>query len=321
MKFVILDGHAVNPGDLSWDALRAFGEVQVYAHTAPADTIAHIGGADMVLTNKTVITAAILDACPQIRYIGVLATGYNVVDLPAAAARGIAVTNIPAYSTRSVAQFTFALLLELCHHVGEHDRSVHAGDWSACPDFCYWNTPQIALGGKTLGIYGFGRIGRAVAAIAPAFAMRVLVYSRHPDAQTDAGVQFVDAGTLFAQSDVLSLHCPLTDDTRHLINRESLARMKDGAMLINTARGPLIDEAALRDALRSGKLSGAAVDVADCEPIPAGSPLLDAPNCVITPHIAWAPLDTRRRLLEIAVQNVEAFLRGERRNRVETLVL
>ncbi len=318
MKFVVLDGHAVNPGDLSWDELRAFGDVQVYAHTAPADTIPHIGDADMVLTNKTVITADILDACPQIRYIGVLATGYNVVDLPAAAARGIAVTNIPAYSTHSVAQFTFALLLELCHHVGEHDRSVHAGDWSACPDFCYWNTPQIALEGKTLGIYGFGRIGRAVAAIAPAFGMRVLVYSRHPDAQPNAGIQFVDAGTLFAQSDVLSLHCPLTDETRHLINRESLTRMKDGAMLINTARGPLIDEAALREALCSGKLTGAAVDVADSEPIPAGSPLLDAPNCIITPHIAWAPLDTRCRLLAIAVQNVAAFIRGERLNRVES---
>ena len=318
MKFVVLDGHAVNPGDLSWDELRVFGDVQVYAHPAPADTIPHIGDADMVLTNKTVITADILDACPQIRYIGVLATGYNVVDLPAAAAHGIAVTNIPAYSTHSVAQFTFALLLELCHHVGEHDRSVHAGDWSACPDFCYWNTPQIALEGKTLGIYGFGRIGRAVAAIAPAFGMRVLVYSRHPDAQPNAGIQFVDAGTLFAQSDVLSLHCPLTDETRHLINRESLAHMKDGAMLINTARGPLIDEAALREALRSGKLTGAAVDVADSEPIPAGSPLLDAPNCIITPHIAWAPLDTRRRLLAIAVQNVAAFIRGERLNRVES---
>lgn len=318
MKFVILDGHAVNPGDLSWEGLRTFGEVQVYAHTAPTDTITHIGDADMVLTNKTVITPDILDACPQIRYIGVLATGYNVVDLPAAAARGIAVTNIPAYSTRSVAQFTFALLLELCHHVGEHDRSVHAGDWSACPDFCYWNTPQIALEGKTLGIYGFGRIGRAVAAIAPAFGMRVLVFSRHPDVQSNAEVRFVDAGTLFAQSDVLSLHCPLTDETRHLINRESLARMKDGAMLINTARGPLVDEAALRDALRSGKLAGAAVDVVDSEPPPADSPLLDAPNCIITPHIAWAPLDTRRRLLKIAVQNVEAFLRGERLNRVET---
>lgn len=317
MKLVILDGHAVNPGDLSWDGLRAFGEVQVYAHTAPSDTVAHIGDAQLVLTNKTVISAEILGACPQIRYIGVLATGYNVVDLSAAAARGIAVTNIPAYSTRSVAQFTFALLLELCHHVGEHDRSVHAGDWSACPDFCYWNTPQIALEGKTLGIYGFGRIGRAVAAIAPAFGMRVLVYSRHPDAQPDADVQFVDADTLLSQSDVVSLHCPLTDETRRLINHDTLARMKDGAMLINTARGPLIDEAALRDALRSGKLAGAAVDVADSEPLPADSPLLDAPRCIITPHIAWAPLDTRRRLLEIAVQNVDAFVRGERLNRVE----
>lgn len=318
MKVVILDGRAVNPGDLSWAPLGAFGELQVYDYTAPADTVDHIGDAELVFTNKTVISEAALDACPHIRYIGVLATGYNVVDLPAAAARGIAVTNIPAYSTRSVAQFTFALLLELCHHVGEHDRSVHAGDWSANPDFCYWLSPQIALEGKTLGIYGFGRIGQAVAAIASAFGLRVLAYSRHPDRTLESeDLRFVDADTLFAESDILTLHCPLTDETRHLIDRDSLARMKDGAMLINTARGPLIAEADLRDALAAGKLAGAAVDVAGVEPLPADSPLLDAPNCIITPHIAWAPLDTRRRLLDIAAGNVAAFLRGERVNRVE----
>lgn len=318
MNFVVLDGHAVNPGDLSWEALEALGNVRVYDHTAPEDTISHIGTADMVLTNKTLITARILDACPQIRYIGVLATGYNVVDLEAAAQCGVAVTNIPAYSTRSVAQFTFALLLELCHHIGEHDRSVHAGDWSVCPDFCYWNTPQIALEGKTLGIYGFGRIGRAVAAIAPAFGMKVLAYSRRPDHQLEnANLRFVDFPSLLGQSDVVSLHCPLTAETRCLIRRDTLAQMRDGAMLLNTARGPLIHEADLRDALLSGKLAGAAVDVAENEPLPPDSPLLQAPNCIITPHIAWAPLDTRRHLLEIAVHNVEAFARGERLNRVE----
>lgn len=319
MKIVVLDGHAVNPGDLSWEEFRALGDVEVYDHTAPEETIAHIGSADMVLTNKTVISAQVLEACPQIRYIGVLATGYNVVDLAAAARRGIAVTNIPAYSTRSVAQFTFALLLELCHHVGEHSRSVHEGGWSACPDFCYWITPQLALEGKALGIYGFGRIGRAVAAIAPAFGMRVLVYSRHPDTALESeNLRFTDASTLFAQSDVISLHCPLTEETRHLINRDTLAQMKTGALLINTARGPLIREGDLRDALLSGKLAGAAVDVADREPLPAESPLLEAPNCIITPHIAWAPLETRRRLLDIAVKNVEAFLNGGRLNRVES---
>lgn len=318
MQFAILDGHAVNPGDLSWEGLEALGKVRVYDHTAPEDTVAHIGAADMVLTNKTVITAQILDACPQVRYIGVLATGYNVVDLEAAARRGVAVTNIPAYSTRSVAQFTFALLLELCHHVGDHDRSVHAGDWSACPDFCYWNTPQIALEGKTMGIYGFGRIGRAVAAVAPAFGMKVLACTRRPNPALETeNLRFADRSTLLRESDVVSLHCPLTEETRHLIRRETLAQMKTGAMLLNTARGPLIHEADLRDALRSGKLAGAAVDVADREPLPPDSPLLEAPNCIITPHIAWAPLDTRRRLLEVAVRNVEAFARGERLNRVE----
>lgn len=319
MKIVVLDGHAVNPGDLSWEGFRALGDVRVYDHTAPAETVRHIGGADMVLTNKTVISAQVMASCPKIRYIGVLATGYNVVDLAEAARRGIAVTNIPAYSTRSVAQFTFALLLELCHHVGEHSRSVHEGGWSVCPDFCYWITPQLALEGKTLGIYGFGQIGRAVAAIAPAFGMKVLAYSRHPDPALETeNLRFTDASTLFTQSDVISLHCPLTEETRHLINRDTLAKMKPGALLINTARGPLIREADLRDALVSGRLAGAAVDVADSEPLPAASPLLEAPNCVITPHIAWAPLETRRRLLDIAVRNAEAFLNGVRLNRVES---
>ena len=308
MKIVIMDGHALNPGDLSWDFLREFGTVTYYDRTiGEALTIERIGDADIILLNKTPITSAVLAACPNLKLICILATGYNVVDCDAAARRGIPVCNVPGYGTDSVAQFTFALLLELCCHVGLHSESVHAGEWTACPDFCYWKTPQMELAGKTMGIIGYGTIGRAVGKIAEAFGMRVLAYSRtHHD-----GTDYVDLDTLLSQSDIVSLHCPLFPETRHIINPETISKMKDGAILLNTARGPLIDEAAVAAALRSGKLRGAAMDVADSEPIPANSPLLTAPNCIITPHMAWAPIEARQRILDITAESIRGFLAGK----------
>ena len=313
MKIVILDGHALNPGDLSWDWLKEFGSYTFYERTAgEALTIRRIGDADIILLNKTPITESVLAACPNLKLICVLATGYNVVDCAAAAKRGISVCNVPGYGTNAVAQFTFALLLELCNRVGLHSDSVHSGEWSACPDFCYWKTPQMELFGKTLGIIGYGTIGKAVGKIAEAFGMRVLKYSRtHYD-----GIDYVDLETLLKESDVVTLHAPLFPETRHIINRDTVALMKDGAILLNTARGPLIDEAAVAEALKTGKLRGAAMDVVDSEPIPAASPLLTAPNCIITPHMAWAPLEARQRILDITADSIRAFLRGEPKNTV-----
>ena len=311
MKIIILDGHVENPGDLSWDALAALGDVTVYDRTAPADVIARIGDAPIVITNKTVITRQILDACPAIRYVGVLATGYNVVDIAAAKEKGIVVTNVPAYSTQAVAQFTMALLLEICHHVGRHSDSVHAGKWSACPDFAYWDYPLIELAGKTLGIIGYGRIGQATAKAARALGMNVVAYSRHGQ-----GEPYVPLEELYARSDVISLHCPLTAENTGMINRETIAKMKDGVILLNTARGALINEADLREALLSGKVYAAAADVAAVEPIPANSPLLGLDNMIFTPHIAWACYETRQRLMDIAVENVRQFLAGTPVNNV-----
>lgn len=307
MKIVILDGHAINPGDLSWDCFRVFGEVRYYDRTeTEEDTIGRIGDAQIIILNKTAITESVLAACPNIQLICILATGYNVVDIQAAAKRGIPVCNVPGYGTDAVAQFTFALLLELCHHVGHHSQVVHEGKWSRCPDFCFWDTPQMELAGKTMGIIGYGSIGRAVGNIARAFGMKVLAYSR----TNRGGEEYVTLGDLLRQSDVVSLHCPLFPETRGIINKETIALMKDGAILLNTARGPLIDEAAVADALRQGKLRGMAADVAAQEPIPADSPLLSAPNCILTPHIAWAPLEARQRVLDRAVENIQAFLDG-----------
>ncbi|MBR3765513.1 MAG: D-2-hydroxyacid dehydrogenase [Clostridia bacterium] len=311
MKIVILDGHVENPGDLSWDALAALGELTVYDRTAPKDVIARIGDAPIVITNKTVITRAILDACPAIRYIGVLATGYNVVDIAAAKEKGVVVTNVPAYSTQAVAQFTMALLLEICHHVGRHSDAVHAGKWSACPDFAFWDYPLMELQGKTLGIIGYGRIGQATAKAAKALGMHVIAYSRHSQ-----GDPYVPLEELYARSDVISLHCPLTAENTGMINRETIAKMKDGVILLNTARGALINEADLRAALLSGKVYAAAADVAAVEPIPADSPLLGLPNMIFTPHIAWACYETRQRLMDIAVDNVRQFLAGTPINNV-----
>ena len=310
MKIVAADGYALNPGDLSWEPLKQFGELTVYDRTPNELAAERCAGADILLTNKTPVTAQLLDACPTIKLICVLATGYNVVDCEAAKARGIPVCNVPAYGTAAVAQFTFALLLELCHQVGHHSKTVHDGKWCGCPDFCYWDTPQMELAGKTLGIIGFGRIGRAVGTIAKAFGMEVIAYNRSRCPEGEAIGEYVDLDTLLANSDVISLHCPLTPDVTHLICEKNLAKMKDGAILLNTARGPLIDEAAVADALRSGKLRGAAVDVVSQEPMNCANPLLGAPNCIITPHMAWAPIESRQRIMDCTVRSIQAFLNG-----------
>ncbi|MDR1806762.1 MAG: D-2-hydroxyacid dehydrogenase, partial [Propionibacteriaceae bacterium] len=295
---VILDGYTENPGDLSWSGFADLGELTVYDRTAPADAAARIGAADIVLTNKVPVTAAVMDACPALRYIGVLATGVNVVDLPAAAARGLTVTNIPAYSTASVAQFTFALLLEICHHVGEHTASVRRGVWANSPDFTYWDYPLIELAGKTMGLVGFGQIGQAVARIAQAFGLRVLACNaRGTTGVTESGVTLAPFEDVIARSDIVSLHCPLTDANRGLIDAAAIGRMKPGAILLNTARGPLLVERDVADALNAGRLSAAAVDVVAEEPIRPDNPLLTARNCFITPHIAWAPFEARARLM------------------------
>ena len=310
MKIVILDGYAENPGDLSWDGFAALGDLTVYDRTPADQIISRIGDAEIILTNKTPVTADTLAACPQVRYIGVLATGYNVVDVAAARERGVVVANVPAYGTAAVAQHVFALLLELCHHAGHHNAAVQQGRWTSCPDFCFWDRPLTELAGKTMGIVGYGRIGRSVSGIAQAFGMKVLACSAH------GGEGTVSLQEVLTQSDVISLHCPLTADNAGMINREAIARMKNGVFIINTARGPLIDETALREALLSGKVRGAAVDVVSTEPIPAGHPLLGLPNCIITPHIAWAPKESRQRLMDVAVENLHSFLLGTPVNNV-----
>lgn len=315
MKIVVLDGSAANPGDLSWDGIAALGDLTVYEVTQQLQTVERLKGAQAALTNKTVLDRAVFDACPDLKYVGVLATGYNVVDLAAARACGITVTNIPAYSTNSVAQFVFALLLELCHRVGHHSEAVHAGKWSAAPQFCFWDYPIIELAGKTMGLVGYGNTGSAVAKIALAFGMKVAVNTPHPEkaAPTD-GVTFSDLDTVLAVSDVVSLHCPLNNSTRGLIRAETLSKMKDGAILINTSRGPVVNETDLAEALKSGKLYGAAVDVLTQEPPVNGSPLFGLDNCIITPHIAWAPKEARTRLLDIAAANLKGWMGGKPQN-------
>lgn len=315
MKIVILDGRALNPGDLSYDCISQFGEVTLYQETASQeDAIARIGDSEIVLVNKVPITQAVVDACPNIKLICVQATGYNTVDCDACRKRGIVVTNVPSYGTAAVAQFTMALILELCHQVGLHNQSVHQGDWVHSECFCYWLTPQSELAGKTLGIYGFGRIGQAVAKLAKSFGMEILACSRRETLEGQKLARYVDLDTLLAQSDILSLHCPLFPSTENLIRAETIAKMKDRAMLINTARGGLVDEAALARALAQGKLQGAAVDVVSREPMQPDNPLLTAPNCIITPHMAWAPVESRQRLLDCVVENIRCFLAGKPQN-------
>ena len=312
MKIVILDGYTINPGDLSWDGLREMGEVILYDRTektAPV-IIDRIGDADAVFTSKVPITEEILQACPNIKFIGALATGYNVIDIAACRNRNIPVCNVPAYSTAAVAQTTISLLLELTVRAGHHNEAVKEGRWTACRDFCFWDSPITELDGKTMGIIGFGSIGKAVGTIAKAFGMKVLAAGSRPTAEGKAIGTYVDLDTLLANSDVISLHCPLFPETERIINRETISKMKDGVLILNTSRGPLIDSEALAQALRSGKVAGAGVDVLPIEPPPADEPLLHAPNCVITPHLAWASLEARARLVDITVNNLKQFLAG-----------
>lgn len=311
MKIVVLDGNALNPGDLSWDQLRQFGDVTVYERTPTLlETIDRIGDAELVVLNKVPITEEVFNACPSIKLICCLSTGYNVVDIEAAKRRGIPVCNVPDYSTAAVSQFTFALLLELCHRVGHHDHAVHAGKWAACPNFCFWDTPQMELAGKTIGIIGFGRIGQAVGRIANALGMRVLAYSRTRYESAEQIGTYTDLDTLLRQADIVTLHCPLFSETTGLINAETISKMKDGAILLNTSRGAVIDESAVAEALHSGKLRGAAMDVVSIEPIEETNPLLCAPNCIITPHMAWAPVETRQRILDTTVKSIQGYLNG-----------
>lgn len=308
MKIVILDGHAVNPGDLSWDCFREFGDVTVYEFTEAHQIIDRIDDAEIVMTNKTPLSEETFARCPNIKLVCVLATGYNVVDCVAARNRGIPVCNVPDYGTAAVAQFTFSLLLELCNRVGCHDEAVHRGDWANSPYFCFWNTPQMELAGKTLGIIGFGRIGRAVGKIAKAIGMEVIAYNRSRHPEGEAIGEYVDFNALLSRSDIISLHCPLTGENAQLINRDTISKMKDGVILLNTARGGLLNEQDVADALASGKLGYAAVDVVSQEPIDPRNPLLTAPNCIITPHMAWAPIESRQRLLDCTVASIRGFL-------------
>ena len=312
MKIVVLDGYTLNPGDLSWDGLNAFGDVSIYDYTSADQIVARARGAEILCTNKTPLQAATLAQLDGLTYIGVLATGYNVVDVKAAAEHGVTVTNIPTYGTNSVAQMVFALLLELCHHVHLHSDAVLAGEWSTNRDFCFWKTPLIELQGKTIGIVGFGRIGRQVAKIADAFGMRVLAQDKFQGPAPDlADFRWAELDELLAQSDVVSLHCPLFPDTAGLISKESLARMKSSAFLINTSRGGLIVDQDLAAALAQNRIAGAALDVLSVEPPPADNPLLKARNILVTPHISWATAEARARLMGIAVDNLNAYLAGK----------
>lgn len=311
MKIVVLDGFAANPGDLSWEGMQALGELTVYDRTAPEEVMERCNDADIVLTNKVILSASTLKQLPQLKYIGVLATGYNVVDIKAARKQGIVVTNIPAYSTDSVAQLTFAHILNITNRVGHYARQNREGRWSSNPDFVYWDTPLIELNGKTLGIVGLGNIGMKVATIARQFGMDVFAMTSKNSSDLPAGIQKTTFEGLLAISDVLSLHCPLTEQTRHLINAKALKKMKPGAILINTGRGPLVDEQAVADALQSGQLLGYGADVMSQEPPQADNPLLQCPNAFLTPHIAWATFEARQRLMQIAIDNVQAFLKGK----------
>ena len=317
MKIVVLDGYTENPGDISWAPLEALGEVTVYDRTALTESpliAERIGTAEIAVTNKTPLTRTVIDACPNLRAIAVLATGYNVVDTVYARAKHIPVMNVPVYGTDNVAQYAIALLLEACSQVGHHDRSVHAGDWTRSIDFCYWQRPLIEVSGKTAGIIGFGRIGMAVARILSAMNVRVLAYSRTERPEGRALADYVPLDELLAQSDFIFLHCPLTPETEGLISAANIARMKDGVIIVNNGRGQLIVEEDLAAALRSGKVACAAVDVASTEPIKADNPLLAAPNCIITPHISWATKESRVRIMQMTAENVKSFIEGKAMN-------
>lgn len=313
MKIVILEGYASNPHDLSWDEFARLGDLTVYDYTAPEQIIERSRDAEIVFINKSPMTAEVIAACPKLRMIGILATGFNIVDLDAASAHGVTVCNVPGYSTQAVAQMTWALLLEATQQVGLHNASVHDGQWQTAPTFCYWNAPLTELAGKTMGIVGYGAIGQAVGKVAQAFGMHLLVTARHPKPVPE-DAEFVALPELLRRADVVSLHCPQTAENAQMMNAAALASMKDGAILLNTARGGLIDEAAVAAALQSGKLAYYCADVVSKEPISPQNPLLTAPHCFLTPHIAWAPKETRIRLHEIALQNLRAFLNGAPQN-------
>lgn len=314
MKIVVLDGYTENPGDLSWDAIGAMGELTVYDRTPvgdKAEIIKRIGDAQIVYTNKVPLDRNVFDACPSITFVCLLATGYNVVDVAYAREMGIVVSNIPAYGTDSVSQFAIALLLEICHHIGHHDQAVKDGRWENNAHWCFWDYPLIELAGKTMGIIGFGRIGQKTGAIARALGMNILAYGRHPNEAGRSIASYTDLDTLLGKSDVITLHCPLFPETERMINRDSIAKMKDGVILINNSRGPLIDQEALAEALNSGKIYAAGLDVVDTEPVRGDNPLLKARNCIITPHISWAPREARQRIMDMAADNLTAFLEGK----------
>ncbi|MGN0907377.1 MAG: D-2-hydroxyacid dehydrogenase [Bullifex sp.] len=318
MKIVVLDGYTENPGDLSWEELSKLGELTVYDRTPIADTaeiISRIGDAEVVITNKTPVSKEVFQSCPSVKYVSLLATGYNVVDTAYAKAIGVPVSNVPSYGTDSVSQFAIALLLELCHHIGHHSDAVHGGRWENNTDWCFWDYPLIELAGKTLGIIGFGRIGHRTGVIAKALNMNVIVNDSFVNPAFEAeGFRYADRDTLYAASDVIALHCPLFPDTEGLINRESISKMKDGVLIINNSRGPLIVEQDLADALNSGKVGGAALDVVSTEPIRHDNPLLHAKNCIITPHMSWGAKEARARIMDITVENVKAFISGSPKN-------
>lgn len=317
MKIVVLDGYTENPGDLSWSGLEKLGDLSVYDRTSltdEAEIISRIGNAEIVITNKTPISKSVLDSCPSIKFIAVLATGYNIIDYAYAASKNIPVSNVPAYGTASVSQFAIALLLEICHHIGHHSKAVYEGRWESCPDFCFWDYPLIELSGKTMGIIGFGRIGQSTGRIAKALGMSVIAYD---SLQTDSGrelAEYVDLDELFTASDVVTLHCPLFPETEGIINKNTIAKMKDGVIIINNSRGALIVEQDLADSLNSGKVYAAGLDVVSTEPIKGDNPLLTAKNCFITPHISWAPIESRQRIMDCTVENVSAFLDGRASN-------
>lgn len=313
MKIVVLDGYTLNPGDLNWEPLERFGELTVYDRTSLTDmdeTISRIGDAQAVFTNKTPMSAEVFEKCPRIKYVGVLATGYNVVDIQAAKKNGVTVTNIPTYGTDAVGQFAIALLLEICHHIGHHDKAVHAGRWEKNLDWCFWDYPLIELAGKTMGIIGFGRIGQATGRIAKALGMTVIANDEYPNDSGKEIAEYVTREEVFQKADVISVHCPLFPSTEGLICKESIGKMKDGVIILNNSRGPLVVEQDLADALNSGKVYAAGLDVVSTEPIRGDNPLLKAKNCFLTPHISWAPKESRERLMKIAANNLDAFLQS-----------
>jgi glycerate dehydrogenase len=316
MKIVVLDGYTLNPGDISWENMEKFGELKVYDRTSydligEDLVIERVGDAEAVFTNKTPISKNALKKMPNLKFIGVLATGFNIVDVDAAKEAGIVVTNIPTYGTDAVSQMAIALLLEICHHVGEHSSSVKRGEWANNQDWCYWNYPLIELAGKTMGIIGYGRIGQGTGRIAQALGMKVFAYDQYKNQSLESDtMKYVEIDELMAKSDVITLHCPLFESTEGMINKNTISKMKDNVIIINNSRGPLIVEEDLAEALNSGKVGAAAVDVVSTEPIKMDNPLLKAKNCIITPHISWAPKESRTRLMDIAIENLKQFLEG-----------